>query len=98
MNRAYVLTPAAEQDVDEILDYIAMDSVPAALRVLADLRRGMEKVAAAPGIGHVRDDIANESLRIWAVHSYLIVYRSPRRRVEIVRVLHGARDIRALGL
>ena len=98
MIRTYALTPAAEQDIDEIVDYIAMDNVDAALRVLSDLRRGMQKVAATPGIGHVRDDIADESLRIWSVHSYLIIYRSPGRCTEIVRVLHGARDIWAMGL
>lgn len=98
MSSTYVLTPAAEQDIDEIVDYIAADSVEAALLVLSDLRRAMQKVAATPGIGHLRDDIADESMRIWSVHSYLIIYRSRRHRTEIVRVLHGARDIRALDL
>ena len=98
MSRTYFLTPAAEQDIDEIADYISLDSVDAAIRVFSDLKRGMQRVAAMPGMGHVRDDIADESLRIWTVHSYLIVYRSPANCTEIVRVLHGARDIRALGL
>lgn len=98
MSRTYSLTPAAEQDIDEIVDYIAMDSVDAALGVFSDLKRGMQRIAAMPGMGHVRDDIADEGLRIWTVHSYLIVYRSSGHCTEIVRVLHGARDIRALGL
>lgn len=65
MSRTYFLTPADEKDVDEIVDYISLDSVDAAIPVFSDLKRGMQTVAAMPGMGHVRDDIADESLRIW---------------------------------
>jgi len=50
-------------------------------------------VGAQPGIGHVRDDLADESLRVWAVFSYLIIYRTDTKPVQIIRVIHGARDV-----
>lgn len=46
-----------------------------------------------PHIGHVRDDLADETLRLWPVGTYLIIYRPDARPVQIVRVLSGYRDI-----
>ncbi len=47
-------------------------------------------------MGHLREDLAEEPLRFWPVYSYLIIYRPDSRPLEIVRVLHGARDVRNL--
>jgi plasmid stabilization system protein ParE len=49
-----------------------------------------------PGMGHRREDLASESLCFWQVYNYLIIYRPDEDSIEIVRVLHGAKDIRAL--
>jgi antitoxin ParD1/3/4/toxin ParE1/3/4 len=35
-------------------------------------------------------------VKFWPLHSYLIVYDPAKRPVWIVRVLHGARDVRRL--
>ncbi len=50
-----------------------------------------------PGMGHSRNDLADETLRAWPVHSYLIVYRPAQRPIEIVRVVSGFRDLRPKG-
>ena len=47
-------------------------------------------------MGHLREDLAREPLRFWPVYSYLIIYRPDSRSLEIVRVLHGARDVKNL--
>ncbi len=47
-------------------------------------------------MGHLRQDLADEPLRFWAVYSYLIIYREDSDPLEIVRVLHGARDVKSL--
>ena len=49
-----------------------------------------------PGMGHFRSDLAAEPLRFWRVRSYLIIYRSEKRPIEIVRILHAARDVQAI--
>lgn len=51
---------------------------------------------ADPGLGHLREDLTDEPLRFWPVHSYLIIYRPGRTPLQIVRVLSGYRDIRDL--
>lgn len=92
MNR-YTFTPAAVDDLDEIWEFIADDSVRAADRVIDDIRAAVEALADMPGMGHRREDLADETLRVWPVHSYLIVYRPEQRPIEIVRVVSGFRDL-----
>lgn len=90
--KRYVLSPAATADVEQIEAFLDEHAPHAADRVLSRLRTAMRRIASTPGIGHLRKDLADEPLRFLAVWSYLIVYRltSP---VEIVRVVHGARDV-----
>ncbi|MBI4605564.1 MAG: type II toxin-antitoxin system RelE/ParE family toxin [Planctomycetes bacterium] len=92
----YRLTPAAKADLCEIEEYIARRSVAAASRVMAEIRAAMRRIAERPGIGHARKDLAEDTLRFWAVYSYLIIYRPDTKPLEVVRVLHGAQDVRAI--
>lgn len=92
----YLLTTAAKADLIEIFDYIRPDSPKAARRVLERIREAMRRLADNPWMGHVREELADTSLRFWSVYSYLIVYRPRSKPLEIIRVLHGARDVRRL--
>lgn len=94
--KRFVLTPRAKQDINQIWDYIAQDDIEAADRVLDDLESAMTKLAKSPGIGHWREDLADRRHRFFLVYSYLIVYRHEARRLEVIRVLHAARDVRNL--
>jgi plasmid stabilization system protein ParE len=95
MKRFHV-TPAARSDLREISDYIESHSPAAAKRVRAKLREAMHKLGQSPGIGHFREDLADEPIRFWSVYSYLIVYRTEPRPIEILRVIHGARDLKSI--
>ncbi len=57
--KPFVLTPRAAQDVSDIWDYIAADSIEASDRVLDALESSMHKLAKAPGIGHFRGELAD---------------------------------------
>jgi toxin ParE1/3/4 len=94
----YVIAPVARFDLDEIWIYYAIDlqNPDAADRIRDELFDAFEKLARTPGMGHFRSDLAAEPLRFWHVRNHLIVYRSEKRPVEIVRVLHGARDVQAI--
>ena len=97
--KAFVLTPAAERDVGDIWDYIAADNPEAAGRVLDALEASLHKLARNPGIGHVREDLADQRHRFFLVYSYLIVYRCKTKPLQVIRVLHAARDVQnILGL
>lgn len=92
----FVLSSEATADLREVHDYIAADDPAAARRVLDDLRTAMHRLAEHPGLGHLRDDLADEALRVWTVHSYLVIYRPDTRPLQVVRVLSGYRDIAGL--
>ena len=94
--KSFLLSPQAFQDIDEIWEFIAPDNLDAADRVRDEIFEAFEKLAEMPGMGHLREDLAKEPLRFWPVYSYLIIYRPDSRPLEIVRVLHGARDVKNL--
>lgn len=58
----FVLTPAAEGDVLNIIEYLEGDSPNAVLKVVDALDKGMQRVAENPGIGHVRPDLTGEDV------------------------------------
>jgi antitoxin ParD1/3/4/toxin ParE1/3/4 len=91
---AFLLTPHARLDLFQIWDFIADQSgVDRADGVARELESAMHRLAKLPGMGHRRDDLADESLRAWPVFSFVIVYRPETSPLHVVRVLHGARDI-----
>lgn len=96
MKRGFSLTPAARLDLIEISEYLRQKSPSIATRVLAELRSAMRQLAVRPAIGHLREDLANEKVRFWPVYSYLIIYRAQTQPLQVIRVLHGSRDIRKL--
>jgi plasmid stabilization system protein ParE len=90
----YHLTGPAKDDIREIVRYIRERNPSASVSVRRELQAAMRRLGDFPGMGHVRDELANESLRVWSVYSYLIVYRPERKPIEVLRVVHGARDLR----
>ena len=94
----FLIAPAARSELDEIWDYYAVElqNPDAADRIRDEIFNAFDKLAQMPGMGHSRRDLAAEPLRFWPVRSYLIIYRGEKRPIEIVRVLHGARDVQAI--
>lgn len=92
----FLLTRAAAADLEEIDQYVARDAPAAADRLLTALHEAMLRLADFPDIGHLRHDLADEPLRFWPVSAYLIVYRAEETPLQVVRVLHASRDVRAL--
>lgn len=90
---AYLLAPEAVQDLHDIWDYIATDSVDAADRLTDALFAAFGQLAALPGLGHRREDLTDLPLRFWTVGTYVIIYRVEQTPIEIVAVTRGGRDI-----
>ena len=94
--KRFVLTPRAKRDVNDIGDYIADDSIEAADRVVDALDNAMVKLSKTPGIGHWREELTDKRHRFFLVYSYLIVYRHETKPLQIIRVLHAARDVQSI--
>ena len=88
----YQLTKEADNDLLEIWLHISQDDFDAAESVLAEMLGKFEILAAHPKLGHLRPELA-PTIRSFPAGRYILFYRDIRGGVEIIRVLHGARDI-----
>ena len=87
--------PRARSDLAEIWDYIADDSEARADAFIDTIDRKFQALAGRPNMGRQRDELA-EGLRSFPVGRYVIFYRVLPDGIEVVRVLHGARDLDAV--
>lgn len=90
--------PAADRDVDAAVAFLLDEQAPAAAReLLHELEAGFGRIASHPGIGSRRYARLLPGLRFWRMrrHPYLIFYVEQPRFVDVLRVLHVARDIPA---
>jgi len=89
------LSKQAKQDLLAIWTYIVAEDPKAADRVLDTLNERISLLVENPLLGPRRPHIAPE-LRYLVSRNYLILYRADAHHFEIVRVLHGARNLSAL--
>lgn len=89
----YYLSPAAEQDIEEVITYLAQENPAAAHAFLDSLYDAMENLADNPHLGHLREDLTDRPVKflLFKWH-YFIIYK-PISPLEIVRVLSGYRDL-----
>jgi toxin ParE1/3/4 len=90
-----VIRPKALQDLAEIWAYIGEDSTRQADLFAAALDREIRKLAQRPLIGRARPELFAD-LRSLPFGRYVIFYLPRKRGIEVVRVLHGSRDLRPL--
>ena len=91
-----VISDAARIDLDDIWFYFASDSPTNADRFLdrlVDVATGT--LAVAPLSGREREELG-EGLRSLPVENNLIFYRVRDGGVEVLRIIHGARDLGAI--
>jgi toxin ParE1/3/4 len=87
-----ILSPAARSDLEQILTYLDRHSPHAADRFAVEVDRIIDRLVKLPRMGRDRSDL-RPGLRSVVISNYILFYRIAKKRVEIVRILHGARDI-----
>lgn len=85
----------ADNDLYEIGLYIARDNPAAADALLVEIGQTSQRLAVFPDSGRKRDDLMR-GLRSAPVGNYVIFYRPISGGIEVVRVLHGARDVEGI--
>lgn len=88
-------TAQAQEDLIGIWAHVAADSLAAADRLLDEIGAKVKLLAAFPEMGVARDDL-RAGMRVLVFNEYVVLYRLVRKSVEIVRVVHGRRDLRGL--
>lgn len=80
-----------------IWTFIAQDSSEAADRVEAQIFDTFESLARFPLRGRARPELTKLPVRFWTVpkyRNYIVVYRPDTKPLQVVRVLHGRRDLK----
>jgi len=93
----YRLTPSARRDLIAIWRFIALDSVDAADRVEAAIHDSCDMLAGSPMAGRSVPGATHLPVRLWTVASYrnyTLVYAPDTKPLRVVRILHGAQEIR----
>jgi len=91
----YQLTESAARDVREIIHHIrTVQKSPRNARLVATrLTTHFRKLAAMPGLGHVREELEDPSVRVSLVTGLLVIYDPNTKPLLILRVVHPARDL-----
>ena len=102
MSASYTVRPKADHDLDDYADYLGREaSLEVALRFLAAGHETFALLASQPNIGwpaHLQHP-ALKTLRVFRVTGFermLILYRPLPNGVDILRVVHGSRNLQAL--
>jgi len=90
-----VIRPQALQGIAEIWAYIAEHSPRQADIFAAALDHEIRELARRPMIGRARPELFAD-LRSLPFGRYVIFYLPGKRGIEVVRVLHGSRDVKPL--
>ena len=92
-------THTAQQDLTEIIDYIAQDSVDDALAILHKLETKAALLIALPNRGRVVPELLHTGVsqyRELISAPWRIVYRVESRQVLIMAVLDSRRDLQTV--
>jgi toxin ParE1/3/4 len=96
---AIVKYPLAVVDITEAAVFLSEHAgIDIAIRFIELCDQAFVQLASTPGIGVLREVPGFPGARTWRVrpHQHMIVYRATETTLEIIRILHGARDIDAI--
>lgn len=86
--------PLAAVDILDVWDHIAEDSLEQADRWIDNLDEKLKLIATQPLIGRARGELA-AGMRSFPFGRYIIFYAPVDGGIDVVRVLHSARDVDA---
>jgi len=98
MKRRLLISPRANQDIDEQFAYLAQENLATAVQFYDAAFQTFDDLLLRPFKGAAREFAHAElaDLRLWFVQGFekcLIFYRVTDSAVMIVRVLHSSRDL-----
>ncbi|MEI6045148.1 MAG: type II toxin-antitoxin system RelE/ParE family toxin [Chloroflexota bacterium] len=92
-----ILRPSAESDLEDISDYIAeQSSDEQAKTALLNIACRLKWDARQPNVGRRQDELF-KGMRSFSVYRYVVFYLPLKDGIEVVRIIHGARELDAIG-
>jgi len=101
MSARLIVRPQVYWDLDEIAAFIQKDNPQSALRFLESAETTIDSLAQMPGIGSLYPLPRSRfsELRCFPIkdfRNYLAFYDRTLTTIEVVRVLHGGRNLRPI--
>ncbi len=92
------LLSTAEQDFNEIIDYILLENTSAAISIADKIESNLQFLENNPQLGRIPDDeeLLRLGYRYLIVLDYLIFYKIEDTIIIVYRILHGARNYKSL--
>ena len=94
MASRYDVSAEAQNDLFEIWQRIAEDSVDLANRIEVEFYDRFASLGRNPGQGHSRKDLTKREVLFSPLHSFLVVYQPNVRPIRILAVLRGRRNVK----
>lgn len=89
-------TLTAADDLRLLEEWIARDSLLNAVDFTDRLIASVERLADSPLLGRIVPEFSRDPLRELLFRGYRVVYSVEAVHVTVLRVIHGARDLRRL--
>lgn len=87
-------------DIEEIYEYIAVDDEGAAYEMVGRIEHAILNLLEFPQLGSVSKikELHAKSIRMIPIEKYLVFYKINKRNdeLQILRIIHGARDYEKL--
>lgn len=87
------LSSQALLDLEEIADFIARDDLDAALSWVDRLVERAQRVGAVHRSGRVVPEVGDAEIREVLLRTYRIIYRIEQRRILVLTVIEGRRQL-----
>ena len=94
MNR-YIITLSASRDLNKITTYFASHNIDKGEQLLATFNKKCKQLIKFPKMGRSYEEI-RPNLRGLPLNGYIVFYQITEDILEILRVVHGSRDLENL--
>jgi plasmid stabilization system protein ParE len=96
MASLYDVSAEAQNDLFEIWQRIAEDSLDLANRIENEFYDLFATLGRMPGQGHIRRDLTKRQVLFFPLYSFLVVYQPDVKPIRIMAVVRGKRNLKHL--
>ncbi len=93
--KQHIISPEANQDLEEIIDYFTSRNLDAGERFVDEFNKKCIYLANFPNMGRSYTEI-KDYLRGVPLDGYIMLYRVTGSGIEILRIVSGYRDLESL--
>ncbi|MDR3000018.1 MAG: type II toxin-antitoxin system RelE/ParE family toxin [Fibromonadaceae bacterium] len=93
------LTKEAEADLEEIISYIASDSVQNAFKILDKLQNKVNSLNKMPERGRYVPELLDKNIRDYKeliVSPWRIIYKIDENKVDVLTIIDGRRNLQEI--